>query len=294
MKYFFVLACLLLPLHASATIIVQDDVGRTLELKQPAQRIVSLAPHATELLFAAGGGNRIVGAVEYSDYPAAALKIPRVGNYEQIDIERIIALKPDLLVVWPEGNAQRQLEPLRKSGIPFYYSEPVKLRDIPDSIVRLGTLMGTRAQAEKTAAAQRTQLAGLKARYGHLSPVRVFYQVSDQPLYTLSGKHILSDVIHLCGGINVFAKMNVTAPAVSVESVLLENPEVIMTGASKEEQSGNWKVWPAYQSLLAVKNHNLFSIDEDLLSRAGPRLIDGAALVCEKLERARSHRARQP
>jgi iron complex transport system substrate-binding protein len=294
MKVFFLLMCLLTSLHATAEIVVQDDAGRNVVLQKPALRIISLAPHATELIFAAGGGDRLVGAVEYSDYPAAALRIPRVGNYQQIDVERILALKPDLVVVWPQGNAQRQLEVLRKSGIQFYYSDPFKLSDIPASLERLGKLMDTSEEAGKTAKLQRSQLAALQARYGDLSPVRVFYQISEQPLYTLSDKHILSDVIQLCGGINVFAKMAVMAPAVSVEAVLQENPEVIMTGIAKTQKSANWKTWHSYQGLLAVKNNNLLTVDEDLVSRPGPRLLAGAAMVCEKLALARRHRQAQP
>ena len=259
-------------------------------MAQPAQRIVSLAPHATELIFAAGGGDRIVGTVGYSDYPAAALKIPRVGSHQQIDVERIIALKPDLLVVWLHGNSERQLEHIRKLGIPFFFSEPKKLTDIPTSIERLGILMGTEQKANKVAIAERAELARLAAQYRNRPTVRMFYQVWGKPLYTLNGGNIMSDVIRLCGGENVFAKLPIPAPTVTLESVLLENPEVMMTGDRQAEKSGGLEMWKSYQNLLAVKNDNLFSVDADLVNRAGPRLIEGAAMVCEKLELARSRR----
>lgn len=291
MKSGLLFALSLFALQAHATISVQDDAGNAVVVSQPAQRIISLAPHATELIFAAGGGDRIVGTVGYSDYPAAALKIARVGNHQQIDIERIIALKPDLLVVWLHGNSERQLEHLRKLGIPFYYSEPKKLSDIPDSVQRLGKLMGTEQQAEKTAAAERAELTRLRTQYGNRAPVRTFYQVWGKPVYTLNGEHIMSDVFRLCGGENVFAKLSVTAPTVSVESVLLENPEAMFTGGRREKKTAGLEMWEQYPNLLAVKNGNLFPIDGDLLNRAGPRLIEGAAMVCEKLELARSRRS---
>jgi iron complex transport system substrate-binding protein len=285
-----VLSLTLIAGAANSAISVQDDGGNTVTLTQTAQRIVSLAPHATELIFAAGGGDRIVGTVGYSDYPAAALKIPRVGSHQQIDVERIIALKPDLLVVWLHGNSERQLEHIRKLGIPFFFSEPKKLIDIPTSIERLGVLMGTEQKANKVAVAERAELTRLGAQYRNRPTVRMFYQVWGKPLYTLNGSNIMSDVMRLCGGENVFAKLPIPAPTVTLESVLLENPEVMMTGDRQAEKSGGLEIWRAYPNLLAVKNDNLFSVDADLVNRAGPRLIEGAAMVCEKLELARSRR----
>ena len=285
---------LLIAAHAGAAITVQDDAGNAVVLSKPAQRIVSLAPHATELIFAAGGGDRIVGTVGYSDYPPEALKIPRVGSHQQVDIERIIALKPDLLVVWLHGNSERQLEHVRKLGIPFYFTEPKKLADIPRSVERLGVLMGTEQQANKVATAERAKLATLAAQYRDRPIVRMFYQVWGKPIYTLNGGNIMSDVIHLCGGENVFASLPIPAPTVSTEAVLLENPEVMMTGDRQAEKSGGLEIWRQYKNLLAVRNDNLFSVDADLVNRAGPRLIDGAAMVCEKLEEARRRRTAKP
>ncbi|GGC10829.1 cobalamin-binding protein [Oxalicibacterium flavum] len=294
LTHWFSLLALAVSLPAQAVVTVQDDAGKTVTLERPAQRIVSLAPHATELIFAAGGGDRIVGTVGYSDYPPAALKIPRVGNHQQVDIERIIASKPDLLVVWLHGNSERQLEHVRKLGIPFYFSEPKKLDDIPRSIERLGVLMGTEQQAARVATQQRARLATLAAQYRERPVVRMFYQVWGKPIYTLNGSNIMSDVIRLCGGENVFASLPVSAPTVSTEAVLLENPEVMMTGDRQAEKSGGLEIWRPYRNLLAVRNDNLFSVDADLVNRAGPRLIDGAAMVCEKLEQARSRRTGTP
>jgi iron complex transport system substrate-binding protein len=280
-------ACL--PLHASAAITTQDDTGHQLVLQKPAQRIVSLAPNTTELLFAAGAGERIVGTVQYSDYPEAARRIPRIGSFEQVDIESLIALKPDLIVLWADGGMDRQLDAVRRLGIPVYYSQVRKLADIPDAIQRLGRLTATDAQAAHAADQLRASLARLSAQYRERPTVSVFYQVWNKPLYTLNGAHIVSDVLRLCGGRNIFGDLSAVAPVVSIESVLLADPEAMIAGAEQGHISG-LDMWKRYPQMRAVRNGNLFEISSDLLSRASPRLIDGAALVCEKLELARRRR----
>jgi iron complex transport system substrate-binding protein len=285
---FCMLLATMLALPAAA-IEVRDDAGNSVTLAAPAQRIVTLAPHATELVFAAGAGERIVGTVSYSDYPEAARAIPRIGSNRQIDIERLVALKPDLLVVWLHGGAARQLETLRSLGIPLFYSEPQKLADIPDAVLRLGRLAGTEAQARTSALALRTQLAALDSQYRMRAPVRMFYQVWPHPLYTLNGQHIVSDAIRLCGGVNIFAGLKTIAPTVSVEAVLLENPEAVISGDIHSDEG--LALWRGYPALLAVQRGNLFALDGDLLSRPGPRMIDGAAALCKSLETARAHRA---
>ena len=275
---------------APAAISVKDDDGNTVTVAKPAQRVISLAPHVTEMLFAAGGGSRVVGVISYSDFPEAAKQVPQVGSNRELDLERIIALKPDLFVVWRHGSSERQIEMVRKLGVPVYHSEPHKLEDIPASVLKLGQLMGTEAVARPAAADLSRQLAGLRAKYANRPPVRTFYQVWDKPLYTLNGEHIVSDALRLCGGENVFARLPVTAPVVSVEGVLQENPEAIF--ATAEKNYGGVSMWKPYGSLAAVRNGNLFTIDGNLLNRAGPRMITGAAMLCEKLELARAHRPR--
>lgn len=287
------LACLA-ALQARAAITVRDDNGDLVVLQQPAQRVVSLAPHVTELLFAAGGGGRIVGNVKYSEYPPAARTIAQVGDNRQVDFERVLALKPDLLVVWRHDSSMRQMAQLRKLGIPLYYSEPQKLDDIPDTVLRLGQLLGTDKQAQHGAAELRQQLARLAAQSRKRSPVRVFYQVWDKPLYTLNGHHIINDAIRLCGGENIFARLPIPAPTVTVEAVLLEDPEVVISGAMRTQSSTGLELWKKYPMLLAVRRGNLFAIDGDLLNRSGPRIIAGAAALCEKLELARSRQGDRP
>ncbi|MGB9108697.1 MAG: cobalamin-binding protein [Telluria sp.] len=276
--------------QARAAVTVKDDDGKLVTLQKPAQRVISLAPHVTELLFAAGGGSHVVGVVAYSDFPDDAKKIPQIGSNREVDLERIMALKPDLIVVWRHGSSERQIEMVRKLGVPMFHSEPQTLDAIADSVARLGQLMGTESVAAAAAAELRSQLAGLRSRYANRPTVRAFYQVWDKPLYTLNGKHIVSDALRLCGGENIFAKLPVTAPVVSVEGVLQENPEAIF--ATAEKNYGGVSMWKPYGTLLAVRNDNLFTIDGNLLNRAGPRMIPGAAMLCEKLEQARQHRGK--
>src|SRR5258705_8147812 len=211
--------------NACATVSVTDDTGATVTLPALAQRVISLAPHVTEMLYAAGGGAKLIGAVTYSDYPPEAKQIPRVGDNKALDLERIVALKPDLIVVWRHGNAQRQLDRLRDLHIPLYFNEPHHLDDIAVTLTKLGTLLGTSPTADAAANAYRNDIAQLRARYAARPPVSVFYQVWDDPLMTLNGAHMISDVIALCGGRNVFAKLEPLVPTVSTEAVLAANPE---------------------------------------------------------------------
>ncbi|MGH8807305.1 MAG: cobalamin-binding protein [Noviherbaspirillum sp.] len=280
----------LIAANATAAISVRDDAGATVVLAQPAQRVISLAPHVTETLFAAGGEQRIVGTVQYSDYPPAARTIPRVGDNRQVDIERLLALKPDLLVVWRHNASSRQMEQLRKLGIPLFYSDPHKLTDIPESVLKMGRLMGTEQQAQQAAAELRRQIDGLVARYRNRPLVRVFYQVWDRPLYTLNERHIVTDMIRVCGGENIFAGLPLAAPSLSPEAVLQENPEAIVSGDRRDQTVSGIEMWKQYPSLLAVKRGNLFAIEADLMNRSGPRIIAGAAELCARLEEAREHR----
>jgi iron complex transport system substrate-binding protein len=291
MKKLSIAALLLLAAASSeAAIAVTDGGGATVSLAQPARRVVTLAPHATELVFAAGAGERIVGASDYSDYPPAAKAIPRVASNRQIDTERLLALRPDLLVAWQGGNAERQLEPLRRLGVPIYQSEPKSLDDIADEVERLGRLTGTEASARPAAAALRTRLAALARRYRGRAPVRVFYQVSDQLLYTLNGRQIVSDAIRLCGGVNVFADLAALAPMVSVEAVLQKNPEVIVRSGQGAEAAAGLAMWKRTPALLAAQRGNLYTVNADLMTRAGPRMVDGAEALCGLLEQARQKR----
>jgi iron complex transport system substrate-binding protein len=287
-KLIFAVALMAAATASAAPITVRDDDGNIVTLQKPAQRVIAMAPHVTELLFAAGAGEKIVGAVTYSDYPEAAKKIPRVGDNRLIDMERVAAMKPDLIVIWMHGGFERQIENLRKLGVPLFHSEPEKLDGIADNIERLGQLMGTDAVANAAAADIRQQFTALSKQYANRPPVRLFYQVWDKPLYTLNGKAIVSDSIRLCGGINIFADQKVTAPVVSMEAVLQANPEAII--GTSEKDYGSVDLWKPYSTLLAVKNNNLFRLQGDLLNRAGPRMVAGTKALCERIDEARQHR----
>lgn len=277
-------------ISARADIRVVDDNGHSVVLGAPARRIVSLAPHVTELLYAAGAGGKIVGAVEYSNYPQAAKRIPRIGNNLQLDLERILALKPDLIVVWLHGNAQRQLDKLMQLGIPVFYNEPHRLGDIARSIEQFGRLAGTEAVASRAAQDFAAREAELRERYAGRSPVRVFYQIWQRPLMTINGEHLISDVIRLCGGQNVFADLKPLVPVISTEAVLEANPEAIVTAiidARAQDGLDGWKKWPR---LMATARGNYFFIPTDLISRQAPRILEGARLMCEHLDAARARR----
>jgi iron complex transport system substrate-binding protein len=280
----------------AAVVSVVDDSGATVTLDAPARRIVSLAPHTTELVYAAGGADLIVGAVNYSDYPPAARQLPRVGDNQALDLEKIAALKPDLLVVWRHGNAQRQIGALRALGIPLFFSEPKQLPDIAANLHKLGELMGTVSTADKAAQDFSAKIARLREQYAQRPVVSVFYQVWETPLMTLNGDHMVSDVIRLCGGRNVFASLTPVAPTVSTEAVIAANPDAIVTGRYGDADSGTLPKsldrWRSWTELTAVSHRNLFAVNADWLDRPAPRLADGAAQLCEALQTAREHLGR--
>jgi iron complex transport system substrate-binding protein len=275
---------------AQAAVTVVDDAGRRVTVQQPAQRVISMAPHATELLFAAGGGARVVGAMNYSDYPEAAKKIPLVGSNSVIDMERVLALKPDLIVVWHSGNTARQIAQLEALGVPVFHSEPRRLAQVAGNIERLGQLLGTQPAASQAAAALRARLAQLEGRYARRPPVTVFYQIWDQPLYTLNDAQIASDAVRICGGRNVFGALEAVAPEVGIEAVLAADPEAIMAGKRHDPANPGLRLWEPYRSMTAVKRGNLLTVNGELLTRPGPRVVEGAAQLCEALEGVRQRR----
>lgn len=267
---------------------VRDDTGGKVTLKAPAKRIVSLAPHATELLFSAGAGDALIGVVSHSNYPPEATRLPVVGSHERLNLEAILALEPDLLVAWKSGNIRTQVEQLGNLGIPVFYSEPNKLDDIASNLERLGILAGTSTTARKTARDFRYRLRALAKRYSDQPPMRTFYQIWHQPLMTINGKHLISQIITLCGGRNIFSSLETLAPKVDREAVLLADPQIIIASGMAKEQPGwleEWKQWP---QLSAVRFEQLHFIDPDLIQRHTPRILDGAEIICEQLTEARN------
>lgn len=285
-------ACLLLgnTLTAHAAVSLVDATGTRVTLVAPAQRIISLAPHITELLYAAGAGGRVVGATSYSDYPAAARALPRVGSYAHIDLEAVLALRPDLVVAWKSGNNAAQLERLRALGVAVYVSEPRRLDDIPTDIEHLGALAGSEGSAHAAAQQFRQRHAHLAKRYAKRPPVTVFYEIWNPPLMTINGEQIISDVLRLCGGVNLFADLPVLAPTVDVEAVIQKNPEAIFMGDRRNRSANQDHHWQRWKQMRAVQAGNLFWIPPDLMQRQTPRILQGAEMLCADLERARGRR----
>ena len=257
--------------------------------EQPAQRIVSLAPHITELVFAAGAGEQLVGAVAYSDYPPQARQIPRVGSYQATDLEAILALRPDLIIAWTSGNREQLLQRLDKLDLRVEVSDPSTLPEIARDLERIGRWAGTEATAEQAAASFRRRLDQLRQAYANRPPVRVFYQLWHRPLMTVGGNQLITRVIRLCGGRNVFAELKPLAPKVSREAVIAARPAVIITGTGADSASNaaGLELWSEWSTIPAVANGQLHIIQADRLQRHTPRILDGAERLCQLLETAR-------
>lgn len=269
-----------------AAVSADDDAGNRITLPQPAARIVSLAPHVTEQLFAIGAGDRIVGTTEHADYPTAARAIPRVGRAHSLDLERIAALRPDLIVIWGSGFPPATLESVRQLGTPVFVSEPHALADVARSMQRLGMLTGN----DGTAAANdfNARVSDLRVRYAGRAPVRVFYQVWDSPLMTLSGRHVISEAIELCGGRNVFADLAPIAPQISTEAVLAADPQLIVTAEPEARPGTALAAWQRYPTLSATRLGQFATLDADRINRHGPRLADEIGALCAAIDRTRS------
>jgi iron complex transport system substrate-binding protein len=275
----------------AAAVSATDDSGATVTLSRPAQRIVSLAPHATELLFAAGAGSRVVGAVAHSDWPPEARALPRVGDANALDLERIFALAPDLVVAWPY-TMPAQLVTLRARGATTFVSDPKSIAAIASDIEALGTLAGTEAVARERAAELRRRLAALRARHAGAAPITVFYEIWNEPLQTIGGAHLISEAIALCGGANVFGTQALAAPSVSFEAVVAARPEVIVGGTDDGTRPKWLDDWKRLADIPAVRYGNLFVGNGDLLHRNGPRFVAGAEALCGTLDAARANRSR--
>lgn len=273
-----------------AAVSVTDDVGRRVTLDEPARRIVSLAPHTTELLFAAGAGDRVVGAVAHSDYPPEAASIPRVGGYSRLDYERILSLSPDLVIAWASGNERAAIDRLRTLGLTVYVSEPRHIADISKAMRRFGRLAGTEETASAAARAFDQRHRRLRERFADRPDIGVFYQIWKDPLMTVNGEHLIARVIQLCGGHNVFADLATLAPTIGVEAVIEADPEVIVAsgmGNERPQWLDDWRQWP---SIDAVQRGNLYFVPPQLIQRHSPRILDGAERLCGQLDEARGKR----
>lgn len=283
--------CLLAPLSLAdapaGEIRLTDDTGHTLVLDKPASRIVSLAPNITETLFAVGAGSQIIATVDHSDYPQAALDIPRIGTYTKINRESLVALEPDLVIAWETGNGPDVVAHLRRLGLPVFAIEPRTLTDIATSLRQFGTLSGRDAEGEAAALAFLERHEALRRRYQNAAPVTVFYQVWNQPLLTLNDDHLIAQVIHLCGGANVFGDAGPMVPVINTETVLRADPQVIIASGMGEERPDWVDQWRRWSTLTAVRNGHLFFIPPSLVQRQTVRILEGAEMMCDFLQHAR-------
>ncbi len=262
-------------------------IGEAAPAPRP-RRLVTLAPHLTELVYAAGAGERLVGTLNTSDYPADALRVPRIGDVTHIDAERLLALKPDLVLIWGDGSPADQHALLKRLGLPTLSLEQHRLADVADTLESLGRVFGTEAVANAAAGRLRAELAALGARYRHERKLRVFYQVWSTPLYTLGGRHVASEMLELCGAENVFKDQDESAFMVDGESVYARDPDAIALAGTAAEAK-EWRArWGSQTPLRAVAAGAVFTLDPDLVNRMGPRIGAGTAALCAEVAAVRA------
>ena len=269
---------------------VTDDFGRRVTVRYPPQRIVSLAPGATAMLFAAGAGSRLVATIEYSGQPASERGLPKVGTVGAIDMERLIAARPDVVVVWPDGNDPADIATIERLGIPVYQQEAVTLGGIGQSLRRLGRLTGTRGVADREASRLEAKLASLRQEYGNVShPLTALLEVWNRPLYTVGGKELMSDALRVCGARNVFADLPQRAPAIGVGAVIARDPDMIIAVAPPGRGPSWLAEWRRFPFLRAVRSGRLLAFEDQRLSELGPGTIDATAALCRKIGALRAN-----
>ena len=262
-----------------------DDTGQRVTLAHAPARIVSLAPGATEMLFAAGAGERLVATVNFSNEPAEARRVPRIGDVTAVDMERLVALHPDLVVAWPGGGNPAQLERIAQLGIPIYRQQVNRLADLPASLRRLGALGANPAVAEQAAAALQKELARIAREYGggNGHHPTVLLEVWNRPIYTVGGSHLMSDALTLCGTRNVFGDLPELGPVVDTEAVIARNPDIIVAAAPPGEAASWLAEWRRFGSLAAVRNGRLIAFEDQALSRLGPSVVPATEALCKAL-----------
>lgn len=286
-QFFYLILLLQFTINVSAELSIIDDTGRSIKVTRPLHHIVSLAPHTTELLYAAGAGDKIVGAVRFSDFPDDAKLIERIGDTYKLDIERIVTLEPDLIIAWESGNSAVEIGQLLSLGYEIYISEPDSLLSIADTISKFGILAGTELAANNSRDDFIHKLKEIRSQYSGRNDISTFYQFWHQPIFTINGKHLISEIIELCGGVNVYADLDILSTQVGLESVLVKNPEVIIAsgiGFERPKWLDDWQEWPAIK---AVKNRQLYFIPPDIIQRHTPRVLLGAEMMCEYIDKAR-------
>ena len=267
---------------------VTDDLGHAVPVPPPPLRIVSLTPGATETLFSAGAGSQVIATVEYSDEPPAARRVPRIGDVVAIDMERLVALHPDVVIAWPTGGNPAQRQKAAALGIAVYDQDVLRLADLPGSVRRLGRLAGTTAAAERAADALAARLAALERTYGaHGGAQRpsVLLQVWNRPIYTVGGRHLMSDALALCGARNAFADLPESGPVLDMEAVIARDPDIIIAAAPSGEGAAWLADWKRFGSLKAVRSGRLVAFEDQALSRLGPSVISATEELCRAIAR---------
>ncbi len=253
---------------------------------QAIERIISLSPSATELIYAAGLGNKLVAVSNYSDYPAEAKQLEKVAGLNNINIERIIALNPDLIVAWRSGTSPGQLTQLHSLGFNIYYSDITRLTEIARQIEELSQFSDNPKIGEQNARAFRHKLNELQETYRHKKTVSYFYQLDHNPMFTVAQNQWPSEIFSLCGGRNIFATAPASYPQVGLEQIIAYTPEVIFTSSSMNRDNQIWHKW--HQHIPAVKNQFIHTLNADWLDRPGPRSLKALEQVCHFLDIARA------
>ncbi|MDG2238110.1 MAG: cobalamin-binding protein [Arenicellales bacterium] len=271
----------------AAPVQVLDDTQAQIQLNAPAQRIISLAPNLTEILFFIGAGDRVVGTVDHSDYPPAALQVPRVGSHSRFDFETILRMQPDLILAWESGNPAALVTRLEQLGLTVYRAEPATLALIASTLVRIGKLTGNEKTANRLAGQFLEETKSIRNTFHRKKLIRVFYQVWHNPLITLNGDHLVSRLLEDCGARNVFANLPDIAPTVSRESVISRNPTAIIAGDGTGGSHQALDHWANWDQVDAVANGRLYIVNSDHLHRHSPRILKGMRELCRIIDRAR-------
>ena len=281
-----VVLLLLLSASVLAEIHVEDDLSRDLKLQSPAQRIISLAPHLTEVVYALGGGDQMIATVAWSDFPEEAKSLPIIGSNNKINYEALLSFNPDLVLVWRSGNGESIIQRLDSLGLNVYVNEPRTLDHIPATLHKIGQLIGREVEASTVAKQFQESLESIQQEYSHVRRVAVYYQIWQSPLITFGGDHLVSDVLRLCGAENIFAEAVPLVPRIGVEPVLASDPEVIIVGQYTDVEAA-FDYWRQWSQLQDVSKKHLYKVDPYLLHRHTPRIIQGAEQLCEAIDRAR-------
>ncbi|MEO8063675.1 MAG: helical backbone metal receptor [Pseudomonadota bacterium] len=282
-----VLALLAVPAAAASTRSVLDDSRELVTVATDECRIVSLAPGTTAMLYAAGAGKCLVGTIAHSDEPAEAARVQIVGDAETLDFEQLIGLRPTAVVVAVDVVQRVRIDRIRALKIPVYQVHVTKLEDMADSVRRLGELAGTAAVARRAARDLRAEFDAINARYRGRKPLRVLYQIWDQPIYTIGGRHVISDALGLCGATNVFADLETAAPAVTREAAVLRDPDLIIISAPPQSGAEWLAQWRRFPTMSAVRNGRVLAYSDARMDRMGPSVLAAAASLCELVDRAR-------